>query len=245
MDRSGYRSDVGSRVDHEHGEIRFAQRDGLSQKSGRTIGGAHEAEEVWRWLTCKFSSSAPGRPVSFSPSGLSRLGVRVRIIDKTSEPGTTSRALVVHARTLEFYRQLGLAEAVVEKGLKFAAANLWARGRKAGRVALWRHGRRSEPFPLPSHISAGRARATSHRAAERNGDRGRAPNRTPRLRGRRRAGVGAAAAPRRVRGNLRSANISRAATAPIRRSAKRSVPAFRAAPTRIFSTSRTWRQAGP
>jgi 2-polyprenyl-6-methoxyphenol hydroxylase-like FAD-dependent oxidoreductase len=45
---------------------------------------------------------------------LNRLGLRVRIIDKTPAPGTTSRALVVHARTLEFYRQVGLAEAVVD-----------------------------------------------------------------------------------------------------------------------------------
>jgi 2-polyprenyl-6-methoxyphenol hydroxylase-like FAD-dependent oxidoreductase len=31
---------------------------------------------------------------------LTKLGVNVRIIDKTAEPGTTSRALAVHARTL-------------------------------------------------------------------------------------------------------------------------------------------------
>jgi len=43
---------------------------------------------------------------------LKRLGVRVRIIDKTSEPGTTSRALGVQARTLEFHRQVGLADAM-------------------------------------------------------------------------------------------------------------------------------------
>jgi 2-polyprenyl-6-methoxyphenol hydroxylase-like FAD-dependent oxidoreductase len=45
---------------------------------------------------------------------LTRLGVRVRIVDKTSEPGTTSRALAVQARTLEFYGQLGFADKVVE-----------------------------------------------------------------------------------------------------------------------------------
>ena len=45
---------------------------------------------------------------------LTRLGVAVRIIDKTAEPGTTSRALAVQARTLEFYRQVELADAVVE-----------------------------------------------------------------------------------------------------------------------------------
>ena len=47
---------------------------------------------------------------------LTRLGVRVRIIDKTAEPGTTSRALAVQARTLELYRQVGLADAVVARG---------------------------------------------------------------------------------------------------------------------------------
>jgi 2-polyprenyl-6-methoxyphenol hydroxylase-like FAD-dependent oxidoreductase len=35
---------------------------------------------------------------------LTRPGARVRIIDKTGEAGTTSRALAVQARTLEFYR---------------------------------------------------------------------------------------------------------------------------------------------
>jgi len=55
---------------------------------------------------------------------LTRLGVRVRIIDKTSEPGTTSRALAVQARTLELYDQIGLADAVVERGRKAVAANL-------------------------------------------------------------------------------------------------------------------------
>jgi len=32
---------------------------------------------------------------------LTRLGVRVRIVDKAAEPGTTSRAIAVQARTLE------------------------------------------------------------------------------------------------------------------------------------------------
>ena len=39
---------------------------------------------------------------------LKRLGVEVRIIDKSAEPGTTSRALAVHARTLKLYGQIGL-----------------------------------------------------------------------------------------------------------------------------------------
>ena len=36
---------------------------------------------------------------------LARSGIRVRIIDKAPEPGTTSRALAVQVRTLELYRQ--------------------------------------------------------------------------------------------------------------------------------------------
>lgn len=78
---------------------------------------------------------------------LARLCVRVRIIDKLAEPGTTSRALVVHARTLEFYRQIGLADAVVEQGVRFAAANLWVKGRLAGRVGFGAMGQGLSPFP--------------------------------------------------------------------------------------------------
>jgi 2-polyprenyl-6-methoxyphenol hydroxylase-like FAD-dependent oxidoreductase len=78
---------------------------------------------------------------------LKRLGVAVRIIDKTAEPGTTSRALAVHARTLEFYRQVGIADEVVERGLKFAAINLWARGVHRARVSFADIGQGLSPFP--------------------------------------------------------------------------------------------------
>jgi 2-polyprenyl-6-methoxyphenol hydroxylase-like FAD-dependent oxidoreductase len=78
---------------------------------------------------------------------LVRLGARVRVVDKAAEPGTTSRALGVQARTLEFYRQFGLAEAVVGQGLEFAAANLWVRGRKRARAAFGEMGRGLSPYP--------------------------------------------------------------------------------------------------
>ena len=54
---------------------------------------------------------------------LARLGLRPSIVDKTAGPGTTSRALAVQARTLEFYGQIGLANTVVELGRKAVAAN--------------------------------------------------------------------------------------------------------------------------
>jgi 2-polyprenyl-6-methoxyphenol hydroxylase-like FAD-dependent oxidoreductase len=67
---------------------------------------------------------------------LTHFGVRVRIIDKTAEPGTTSRALAVQARTLELYRQMDLAQAVVDRGAKVGAANFWVKGRRRARVSL-------------------------------------------------------------------------------------------------------------
>jgi 2-polyprenyl-6-methoxyphenol hydroxylase-like FAD-dependent oxidoreductase len=78
---------------------------------------------------------------------LTRLGVRVRIIDKTAEPGTTSRAVAVQARTLELYRQVDLSGAVVEHGVKVAAANLWVGGARAARLPLGRMGEGLSPFP--------------------------------------------------------------------------------------------------
>jgi 2-polyprenyl-6-methoxyphenol hydroxylase-like FAD-dependent oxidoreductase len=78
---------------------------------------------------------------------LQRLGVRVRIVDKAAEPGTTSRALVVHARTLELYRQMGIADSLVGEGLHFAAVNLWVRGRQAARVAFGDIGAGLSPYP--------------------------------------------------------------------------------------------------
>ena len=61
---------------------------------------------------------------------LTRLGVRVRIVDKTAQPGTTSRALAVQARTLELYGQIGLADAVVERGRQSPGRESVGRGKK-------------------------------------------------------------------------------------------------------------------
>ncbi|MCL2447606.1 MAG: FAD-dependent monooxygenase, partial [Polyangiaceae bacterium] len=78
---------------------------------------------------------------------LTRLGVRVRIVDGAPEPGQTSRALAVHARTLELYRQLGLAHEVVRAGLPLSGANVWARGRHEGRLEFSAPGAGMTPFP--------------------------------------------------------------------------------------------------
>ena len=79
---------------------------------------------------------------------LTRLGVSVRIIDKATEPGTTSRALAVHARTLELYRQVGLADEVVARGVQFTGVNFWARGKHEARADLSDIGKGLSPFPF-------------------------------------------------------------------------------------------------
>jgi 2-polyprenyl-6-methoxyphenol hydroxylase-like FAD-dependent oxidoreductase len=79
---------------------------------------------------------------------LGKLGVKPRIIDKTSEPGTTSRALAVHARTLELYRQLDLADAVIERGHKVPAVNLWVRGNREARISFKDIGADITPYPF-------------------------------------------------------------------------------------------------
>jgi 2-polyprenyl-6-methoxyphenol hydroxylase-like FAD-dependent oxidoreductase len=65
---------------------------------------------------------------------LTKQGVPVRIVDKAAGPGTTSRALAVHARTLELYEQLDLAESIVTKGYTVPGLRLWLAGREAACV---------------------------------------------------------------------------------------------------------------
>jgi 2-polyprenyl-6-methoxyphenol hydroxylase-like FAD-dependent oxidoreductase len=79
---------------------------------------------------------------------LTKLGVKVRIIDRTAEPGTTSRALAVQARTLELYRQLDLADAVLAAGHRVPAVNLWVRGEAAARLAFETIGSGLTPYPF-------------------------------------------------------------------------------------------------
>jgi 2-polyprenyl-6-methoxyphenol hydroxylase-like FAD-dependent oxidoreductase len=79
---------------------------------------------------------------------LTKQGVSVRVIDKTAAPGTTSRALAIQARTLELYRQLDLADEVVERGHKTPAVNLWVKGRNAAHVPFESVGLGLTPYPF-------------------------------------------------------------------------------------------------
>lgn len=84
---------------------------------------------------------------------LARRGVRPRLIDAEFGPGAQSRAMAVHARTLEFYRQFGIAAAVVAEGVVSPAIHLRERtadgaSREVVRVALAEIGAGLSPYPF-------------------------------------------------------------------------------------------------
>src|ERR1700744_2293921 len=79
---------------------------------------------------------------------LTKAGTKVRIIDKTAEAGTTSRALAVQARTLELYRQLDLTDAVIATGPRGPAINFWVKGKRRAHMPFQDPGRGLTPYPF-------------------------------------------------------------------------------------------------
>jgi 2-polyprenyl-6-methoxyphenol hydroxylase-like FAD-dependent oxidoreductase len=69
---------------------------------------------------------------------LSRLGIAVRIVDKASEPSTTSRALGVQARTIELLRPRGVGDEMLRLGNRARATALYAHGEKLAAIELHR-----------------------------------------------------------------------------------------------------------
>jgi hypothetical protein len=72
--------------------------------------------------------------VGAGPTGLTlageclRHGLTVRIIDMASAPCDQSRAIAVHARTLEIFDDLGIGDRLIDRGKKLVGATLWAGG---------------------------------------------------------------------------------------------------------------------
>lgn len=86
--------------------------------------------------------SPPVLIVGAGPSGLNlalaliRRNVQCRIISEAGGPGEESRAMVVQARTLEFYGQYGFAQAVIEQGVVAETAHVRENGESGGREVL-------------------------------------------------------------------------------------------------------------
>ncbi len=79
---------------------------------------------------------------------LGRRGVRTMIIDRHSGPAQQSRAMAVHARTLEIYSKLGIAERAIALGRPGYGANMWAGGQLKARIPLNEMGKELSPFPF-------------------------------------------------------------------------------------------------
>lgn len=67
---------------------------------------------------------------------LAQSGVRVRVVAASAGPAVESRALVVHARTLELWYRLGIAEEAVSRGHRMQQAQVMADGKPAKRPLL-------------------------------------------------------------------------------------------------------------
>lgn len=91
--------------------------------------------------------------VGAGPTGLMlanwlvRLGVRVTVVDGKSGPTVQSRALVVQARTMEIYDQLGLADEVLAAGWSAEAVSPGYESRIFGRIPIGALGGDTTPYP--------------------------------------------------------------------------------------------------
>ena len=91
--------------------------------------------------------------IGAGPTGLSlacqfiRYGVDFVIIDKKEGVTTYSKALGVHARTLEIYEQLGLAQKAVEQGAITGKVRLFEGGKVLNEVDLSNLGEGLSPYP--------------------------------------------------------------------------------------------------
>ena len=92
--------------------------------------------------------------VDAGPTGLMmacQLAIRkipFRIIDKNEDHTTQSRALVIHARSLEIFEQLGIAQEAVQHGKKAKAVNLFVNGKRRLQFNLNNIGEGLTQFPF-------------------------------------------------------------------------------------------------
>lgn len=92
--------------------------------------------------------------VGAGPTGLNlalrlrRSGASFRLVDAHGGPAEASRALVVHARTMEFYRQLGLAERLIQAGAKVDTVHMREKGAAVGSFSLRDMGEGLSPYPF-------------------------------------------------------------------------------------------------
>jgi 2-polyprenyl-6-methoxyphenol hydroxylase-like FAD-dependent oxidoreductase len=79
---------------------------------------------------------------------LARRGLKPLIIDRHAGPAEQTRAMAVHARTLEIYAKMGLADEALNLGAQGTGANMWSNGQWSARIPLGDIGKGLSPFPF-------------------------------------------------------------------------------------------------
>ena len=65
---------------------------------------------------------------------LARRGIRVRVIDKLTKPTTESRAIAIHARSLDMFDRMGIVDDLVATGVKSTDMRMLSGGRQLFQV---------------------------------------------------------------------------------------------------------------
>jgi 2-polyprenyl-6-methoxyphenol hydroxylase-like FAD-dependent oxidoreductase len=99
-------------------------------------------------LTCEVLVVGAGPTGLMLANWLTRLGVQVMVADGKDGPTAESRALVVQARSLEIYDQLGIGDEVLEAAHRAEALAPGFGARAFGRIPLGRLGARLTPYPF-------------------------------------------------------------------------------------------------
>jgi 2-polyprenyl-6-methoxyphenol hydroxylase-like FAD-dependent oxidoreductase len=96
--------------------------------------------------------------VGAGPTGLTmalfleRFNVPFRIIDQGMSSSDKSKALVVQARSLELFQQLGIDQKAIEKSHGISDFSFFSKGKKVGRIRLTDEKDESTPFPFAAII---------------------------------------------------------------------------------------------
>jgi 2-polyprenyl-6-methoxyphenol hydroxylase-like FAD-dependent oxidoreductase len=84
---------------------------------------------------------------------LAARGVPHRLVDQAPVASDKSRALVVHARTLEVFQKMGFADRLVERGRTAFDFSVWVAGREAVALQIGDTGVDDTPFPFLLFVS--------------------------------------------------------------------------------------------
>src|SRR5438046_748695 len=79
---------------------------------------------------------------------LLRYGVRCRIIDQAPAPALTSRAIGVHARTLEIFENIGVIEKALAEGTKAGGLTIYDGDRVILRLSLQHIREKDSHYPF-------------------------------------------------------------------------------------------------